>query len=182
MTVVQGGDRAVLIWESVHRWLHAKLTELSWFGPLGAPGPGGRRVEIPSITWRTERIEDYEQIPINTLVISHGDLTFVPLETGSNGSIDSLDVWVEFYASDDHLGRRVMGDVLALVRGQMSSIGVEETVIPVLDWRTPDPDPDEPLFHVSIEDPEMLHGGQNPERPEMRHWFGVNFLIVDEQA
>lgn len=182
MTVIQGGEREVLIWESVHRWFQSKLDDLGWFGPLGAPAAGGGpRVEIPSITWRTERIEDYAKIPVNTLVISHEDTHVELNETGSLSTTDSTDYWIEFFASDDHMGRRVTGDVFALARGQMSQIDVEETVIPVFDWRVV-PVPVEPLFYVHIESPDRVHGGQNPERPEMRHWFGVSFVIVDEQA
>lgn len=181
MTVLQGGARDAIVWESVHRWFHDRLDELNWFGPLGRPNPaGGQPITIPSITWLTERVDDDTTIAPNTLIISHEDTTSVPLETGSNATIDSTVYWVEFFASDAHIGRLVSGDLYALARGQMAQIDVEETVIPVFDWR--EPNPTEPLFYVSIEDAERIHGGQNPERPEMRNWYGVTFVIVDEQA
>ena len=177
MPTVQGGMLDHLVWESFHRWLHGHLTTLNWFEPLNqltAPDDPER----PPITWSTDDQVDRERVALNTLMVSQADTESTLLETGSNLTEDITPIWVEFYATDDQLGRMVTGDIRTICQGKYAGL-VEEPCFTVYDWRD---DPETELFTAHLQNVERLHGGQNPASPEMRHWWGVYVEVAEERA
>lgn len=176
MTEPLAGIRDHLVWESFHQWLHGHLDALGWFGPL-AKLTGSDTVDRPPITWRTSGFADRTTIPVNTIIVSQADTDSVELEVGSYLTEESTQVWVEFFASDDQLGRMVTGDIKALCQGKYIGRS-EDPVFPVMDWRE---DPPTELFIGHMADVQRMHGGQNPTSPEMRHWWGVALDLLEER-
>lgn len=167
----EGGFRDRLIFEGFHKYLHDKLDAIGWFGPIGAPAK-----RYPPIVWRTERIPDDETIPEDALVVSTDDVDIADLEIGSNASATGISVWIDFYPVNDALGAHVAGDIIAILRGQMTAVNAVEPNFPVFDT-----DGLTELFTVDIEDIQLLIS-HNPSKPAERYWRAVACVLVDERA
>lgn len=167
MTVVEGGLRDRLVFESFHTMVKTALTDLGWFEPGRKHAP---------VVFRTTAVPEGEQIPANTVAVSSEDLDDSPGEIGSTLTEDRTVVWVDFYAESDALGRHLIGDVRDVLRGKMPSIGRTDPSFVVLDFTVVAPHPE--LFLVGIEDV-AVERSHSPTA--QRHWFAVTCSLVEDR-
>jgi len=166
----EGGFRDRLVRDGFRRHVHAALTAIGWFGPVG---PVDRR--LPNVTWVTDRYDDDEAIPPNTLVCAFEDHDVDDIEIGSGASVNRMEVWLEFYAVEDALGQDMAGDLIAILRGQRPAVNCVDPSFPVVDV-----DGVTELFVVAIDGVRGIHD-RNPKRISDRFYYGVVAYLEDER-
>lgn len=172
----EGALRDRMILDFFRRHIHDALDTIGWFGPLGPPG-----ARLDPIAWLTTKVKDYDKIPPNALIVSVEDHDIDDMEIGSNASIDRHEVWIDFYATEDALGRDVQNDLLAICRGQRRAANIDEACFTVAAVDLEDGNGPTDPFVVQIEGPrgETSH---DPKLPSDRFWFAVVVYLVDERA
>lgn len=167
----EGALRDRLILDSFRVYVKGKLTSIGWFaGALGTAA-----APLPPINWITTAIPDDQQIPPNTLLSTIEDTDPTDIELGSSASTNSVEFWFEFWAVEDALGRDVIHDLMAILRGQRRDVDADEPSFPVFDV-----DGETELFSCDIDDVRVMHG-HDPRKTADRHWFAVTGLYHDER-
>lgn len=128
-----GGLRDRMISTSLYNMVRDSLEALGWLG-LG-------RQHLP-INMISGPVPQNEPIEPNTLTVTLLDTSEVDAEIGSNAVELTHVVVVNFYAEPpppdgnggDALGRHVIGDVRAIIKGELPSIGRDRAVLEVYDY------------------------------------------------
>lgn len=162
MALASGGLRDRMVLQSVYKNIEADLTAKGWFD-LGRQHGALKIVdEFPS---------DTDEVDLNTMSISMGDVRSRPLELGSKAEILYVPIFVDFFAESDGLGRHVIGDVAAHVQdvGRFA----------VYDYTQVAPTEE---FHVFLI-PDSLERTK-PTRAVnswQKHWYTCAFVVTEER-
>lgn len=163
---IQGGLRHRLIKDSLFNMIHDSLDMVGWFD-------SGRN-HLP-INMVARQVPDDEEIPLNTLSLSSGDLDEQEWETGSMMAEHTWIFYVDFYAENDALGSHVIGDVRDIVAGRFEDAGRTRPNFPVYDYRDATP----PIaFYCDIEEV-LVDKATDFPRPWQKHWYACRFMVVD---
>lgn len=167
MTSIEGGLRVRLIRDSLEELVRSTLDQRGWFDAGRQHSP---------IRFISEPNDWNEPIEVNSVAIAGGDITSTEWEMGSQMTEDRWTFYVDFYGENEAIGTDVSGDISASLRGKLPSIGRNDSVLDVLDFR----DPDTPvLFHCLIETVVTDRARDYP-KPWLRWWYSVRCEIVDE--
>ncbi len=164
MATLEGGLRDRMILESILRDIEAELTSLGWFEAGRDHKPISIVDEYPD--------EDGEDVPLNTMAFSFGDIASAPLELGGPAELLWTPIYIDFFAESDGLGRHVIGDIGAHVskQGQFIVYDYEQTV-PTAE------------FVVQVNDGSLEK--RKPTRAVntwQKNWHVVNFVVTEERS
>lgn len=179
MTAPTGGllDRMVI--ESFRNMLHDALEALGWFDADRQHQP---------INWVTEPTPHSEQIPFNTVATTFEDIDSSVMEMGSEAGAELVHVaWTDFYAEPgppegnggEALGKHFIGDVRAIIAGQMPEVGRNAPILDVLDWRMATPE----VITTVYVDVERLKAAKvhRFDQPWERWWYTCYTELVEER-
>jgi len=168
MTLLVGGLRVRLAFSSLYNMLNTSLTSLGWFD--------AGREHLP-ITFLGEPVDDENEVPINTLVLTGESVFTSDIELGSARSEFSRQFYLDFYAESHALGEHLAFDLRDILEGRMASIGRTGPVVSLYDYTiTPTP----PVFSVaeieSVFVDRALPGGAASWK---KNWWSLSFRVVD---
>lgn len=170
-----GGLRDRMIAESFYQMVKNGLEDLGW---LDAGRAHRQIVMQPGPTPRNEPIE------YNTLVVTFEDIDDDPeQELGSNLTEFTHVGYVDFYCEPpppegnggEALGKQVIGDVRALVAGEMPAIGRSEPQLDVYDYSLATP----VISFVTDIDRIAVRKAHRYDQPWERYWYTVAFEITE---
>jgi hypothetical protein len=167
MTIYVGGIRERFIKDSVYEYLKAKLGALGWFNSGRQHAP---------IAFHDEAVDIRQLVALNTLTLSSENNVGDDIEMGSNLTEFTWTMFVDFYAESEAVGLHLIGDVAAILRGQMSSIGAQRSFVPVFDYFQATPA--DPIFYVGVEKVRTDKAHDFPH-VHLRHWHACQFDIID---
>lgn len=169
MTYVEGGLRVRLIRDSLEEFVRSALTDRNWFDPGRQHAP---------IRFISEPNDWNEPIEVNSLAVAGGDIVSTEWELGSQMTEDRWTYYIDFYGENEAIGLDVSGDIAAALRGQLPSIGRNDSSLPILDFRQSNPPV---LFHCLIENV-VIDRARDYPKPWLRYWYSVRCEIVDENG
>ena len=160
---LEGGLRDRMILESVLRDIEAYLTTLDWFD-------AGR--EHKPITIIDEYPAETDEVPLNTMAFSFGDISTVANELGSPSETMYVPIYIDFFAESDGLGRHVIGDIHTHVakQGQFTVYDYSQAIPPA-------------EFVVQVND-----GSIDKRKPTravnawQKNWHVISFVVLDERS
>lgn len=167
MTIYVGGVRERFIKDSVYAYLKLKLGALGWFD-------AGR--QHTAIAFHDEAVDVRQLVEPNTLTLSGENNIATEMELGGMLTEFNWSMFVDFYAEAEALGLHLIGDVAAILRGQMSSIGADRAYVPVFDYFQATPV--SPIFYVGVENVRTDKAHDFPHA-YLRHWHACTFDIID---
>lgn len=152
-----GGLRHRLVNKSVYEWVKAGLGGLGWFNP-------GRAHTTINVVARQYHLD--EEVPINTVAVSTGNVTPADIELGSGLAEYVTELYVDVYGQNDSVASHLADDVVDLLAGRS---------IQILNWSLATP---VPIFTVEVESPRRDRAREFPH-PWQRHWYVVRAELVD---
>lgn len=161
-----GGLRQRFIRDSLYNMLHDSLDALGWFD-------AGRN--NAAINMIARAVPEDEEIPINTLALSPGDLDAEDWEMGSNLAEHTWIFYVDFYGENDSVATHMIGDVRDILAGRMPDAGRVRPHVPVYDYRDATPSVQ---FYCEI-DEIIIDRAVDFPRPWQKHWWVCRFMITD---
>jgi hypothetical protein len=167
MTIYVGGIRERFIKDSVYAYLKAKLTALGWFDPSRQHAP---------IIFEDEATDIRQLIEPNTLTLSAENNIGTEVELGGMLTEFTWSMFVDFYAESEAVGLHLIGDVAAILRGQISAVGAGRAYVPVFDFFQATPV--DPIFFVGVENVRTDKAHDFPHA-HLRHWHACSFDIID---
>ena len=159
-----GGLRDRMVLESIVRNLSAHLTSLGWLATTRQHSPITIIDEYPD--------ETNEDVPINTLAFSYGDVTSDPLELGAFSEEIFSPIFIDFFAESDALGRHVIGDLHTHVKKQGQFTVYDYTQDPVTSE-----------FVVFLVDDSITK--RKPGRAVnswQKNWHVLSFVVYEERS
>lgn len=167
MTIYVGGVRERFIKDSVFEYLKGKLATLGWFSDGRQHAP---------VRFTDEAVDIRQLVEPNTLTLSAENNLAEDVELGGLLTEFTWTMYVDFYAESEAVGLHLIGDVAAILRGQMSSIGASRAYVPVFDYFQATPV--DPIFFVSVEKVRTDKAHDFPHM-QLRHWHACSFDIID---
>lgn len=167
MSNVVGGRRVRFIRDSMRNMIRDAMADRGWLSP-------GRRHAPITIISRTSDWD--EEVAMNTLAISLGDVSDFELELGSNLMEDRHTCYLDFYAESETLGLEVAHDLRDILRGKIASIGRTDSVLDVYDYSLATP---VRIFGCLLEDI-VVDRASGFSEAWRRNWFAIRCDIVDE--
>lgn len=173
MSMVEGGLRDRLVFESFALHVKTGLEALGWVGVTTGP-------RKPQFGFRTTPVPDVEEIPANTIAVTFETVDMSDGEIGSNLTENSHAAWVDIYTDTTDpngyaLAMQISGDVRDLLRGKMRSIGFEEPVFQLVDNR----DPDDPVVFGWCDLEDIVQERSASETRSKRWWVAVAATVVE---
>lgn len=166
MTIV-GGLRARLIFDSVYNMINDSLDALGWFD--------AGREHLP-LNFRTEPIQEDDEVQLNTLVLFAEDAGNYGIEMGSNLAEHRRNFFLDFYAEGHALGEHVIYDVRDIIQGRMPSISRTGPTCPVYNY-TVTPNPPQiatvEFEYVTVDRAHVM------VKPWERFWWSCAFTVLD---
>ena len=159
---LEGGLRDRMILESILHAIEDNMTTQGWFA-------AGRHHE--PITIVDEYPNDDDEVAVNTIAFSMGNVYREIAELGSNATEVMIPLFIDIYAESDGLGRHVAGDIATFMQQQGG--------FPIYDYSLSTPSSS---FSVNLEENSVQT--VRPARainPWQRHWFTVTAVFVDFQ-
>lgn len=169
--VLEGGKRDRMVAASFFQWLKEGADQLGWLEDPAISGADHSQVYIVE-----GPIADNETIPPNTVVVTIEDIDYEDVETGSNSQRATRMGLVDIYAEDDIVGQHLRGDLSAMCRGHMASIGYDDPGFEIFDYDQATPSAVGAAEIASVRDERARGGTQEWER----HWFSIMAVIEDE--
>lgn len=163
---IRGGLRQRLIKDSLYNMVNDSLDNLGWYDPGRSHRP---------INFIARTVPPEEEIPLNTVVLSPGDLSEEEWEMGSMLAEHSWIFYVDIYAESDAIGSHFIGDIRDIMAGRHEDAGRTRPNFPVYDYRQATPPVE---FYCDIEDVAIDRAVDFP-RPWQKHWYVCRFLVVD---
>jgi hypothetical protein len=165
VTIV-GGLRSRLIFDSTFKTVKDGLTDLGWFDPARRHQP---------INLVDEPQDTDKEVALNTVAVSDENINSLYYELGSNLAEKPRFFYVDFFAESDGLGKHLIGDVADLLEGRFVSIGRSGPVVDIYDFRQ---NPPSHIFSCDVQNlrVDRAHGWT---RPWLRHWYSIQFQLVD---
>jgi hypothetical protein len=163
MSTVVGGKRLRYIKDSLYYMLRDSLTDLDWLTT---------QPTRKDVTLLAEQIEIGKEIKPNVVAISTEDLFGKSMELGSNGQINTWNLFVDIFAESESLGVHLAGDILDILRGKFASIGRQ---FPTLEVSDPN---GTVLFNCPIDNVE-LNRVREWDKPFNRYWWVIGFELRD---
>jgi hypothetical protein len=170
MATLRGGLRDRMVLESVLQAVVADLTTQGWFDATVYDSTPGTRQHRP-ITVVDEYPDDNAEVELNTLAFSFSEATGIDGEMGSKLEVHRMDIFVDFFAESDAIGRHVIGDIYAYLK--------EQRVLSVYDYRQATPPVE---FDVDIEDDVAKRKPTRAVNPWQKHWHVVSMTVTDDRA
>lgn len=167
MATLVGGLRSRMIADSLSNMIEDGLRDLGWLDADRNHKPL-RKADRPR-TWD-------QPIEVNSLVISLEDQDDTPGEMGSNYTVDSWTVYIDFYAESDPLGLQVQGDIRDILRGKIPSIGRTDSILDVYDYRMATPT----VFTTCQIDNVLADRARDFPNAWQAHWFVVRCDLEDD--
>jgi hypothetical protein len=177
----QGGLRDRMIIESHRTMVHGALDALGWFDP--------NRAHLP-INWRTTPVRDDEEIDFNTAILTFEDIDADEIEIGSNVSELTHVVWFDFYGEPapedapemtynggEALGKHFIGDVRAILAGELPDVGRSWPALEVYDWTLATP---AAFATLSIENIRTRKVQHHVDKPWQRYWYTCYHELVED--
>jgi hypothetical protein len=155
-----------MIFDNLHAMVRDSLTQLGWFD-------AGRRHQ--PVTIAVEQQDVSTQVPVNTLAISDENVSSTLFEVGSQLSEDTRFYYVDFFGESDAVAKHIIGDVRDILLGKLTVVGRDSPTLQVYDLRMPTP---ARLFGCDIL-AVNVDRSHDFSHPWLRHWFSVQFTIVD---
>lgn len=163
---IQGGLRQRLIKDSLFNMLKDSLTALDWFDVGRSHKP---------INMIARSVPNDEEIPLNTIALSSGDLEEEAWEVGSLLSEHTWMFYVDVYGESEAIGSHLIGDVRDIMAGRHADAGRTRPNFPVYDYRQATP----PIeFYCDIEEI-LIDRALDFPRAWQKHWYVCRFLVVD---
>lgn len=169
MTIIVGGLRSRLIFDSTYKVINDGLTALGWFA-------GGRH-HAP-VTFVPDEQDVETEVPLNTLALSDENVSSAEIELGSMLSDNTRTFYLDFFAEEDALGKHLIGDCRDLLQGRMPSIGRTGPAIAIYDFRQATPPV---VFYVQVEGV-RIDRAHNFPHPWAKHWYSIQFDLVDSYS
>lgn len=166
MTIYVGGLRARLIKDSLYNMIHASLDDLGWFDT----GRGHQ-----AIAMRATKVENEEEIPLNTLAVCDEDFGSFDTEMGSKMADHSWTFYADFYAENEAVGLHMIRDIKDILEGRMSAISRSRPTLDVYDYTQATPTA---IFTCQIEDV-LVDRAHDFPKPWQKFWFACRFSIED---
>lgn len=175
---IEGGYRDRLIMISTKEMLKDALEALGWFDT-------NRRHE--PINWLDFPVGQNEEVPYNSIVVNFEDNDASEAELGSSAAEIVHTGYVDFYAEPpppegmggEALGRHMIGDVWAILCGQMPSIGRDVPIIDVFDSGLATP---ARVFSVYVDvNRTRTSRVQRAHQPWERWWYTCVFELTEER-
>lgn len=167
MATIAGGLRTRMISDSLRNMVVDGLTDLGWFSTPRWHAP-------IHIIDRPNKWDD--PVEFNSLVISLEDRDDIPGELGSNYTVDTWTVYIDFYAESDPLGMQVAGDIRDILRGKLPSIGRTDSSFDVYDYRMATPTSFATIQIMNVVDDRA----RNFPNAWQAHWFVVRADLEDD--
>lgn len=178
MAQLEGGLRDRMLIESFYQMLRSNLTTLGWFNP-------GRQHEPINMT--PIPMPRGQEIPPNTLTVTWEDIDSTEAEMGSNAAELTHTAYVDFYAEPappdgnggEALGKQMIGDVRAIILGEMPSIGRDANVLQVLNYSLATP-----TYMFTVEfDIERTRSSKvhHYDQPWERWWYSCIVEVIEER-
>lgn len=159
---LRGGIRDRMIIESVVQAVTAELQTEGWFD-------AGR--QHAALTIVDEFPQDTDEVATNTLAFSFETAVGRDAEMGSNAEEHTMNVFVDFFAESDALGRHVAGDIYAFFK--------ETRHVPVYDYRLATPVVE---FYAEVDEDVEKRKPSRAVNPWQKHWHVVAVSLTDDRA
>lgn len=161
-----GGLRVRLVFDSLYSMLNTALTDLGWFDVGRAHDP---------ITFRSEPVDDKEEIQLNTLVLTGEDVFTTDLEMGGPRAEHVRDFYLDIYAENNALGQHVIFDLRDILQGRMPSIGRTGPVFDIFDYTQ------DPVVKIGSGDIDRVFVDRAPASGEewRKNWWSLAFIVTD---
>lgn len=166
MSVLAGGLRQRMIFDSLYAMIHDNLATLGWFTVGRRHAPINLVVEHQDLT---------TEVPINTMALTDENVTNVPWEVGSTLSEDTRYFYVDFFGENDAVAKQIIGDVRDILLGKYASIGCTAPVLLVHDYRQPTPPVAFSCDIVNV----RVDRSHDYSRPWLRHWYSIQGSLLD---
>jgi hypothetical protein len=163
---VYGGLRQRYIRDSLYNMIRDSLDALGWFD--------AGRAHLP-IMMIAKPVDTEDEIPLNTLSVSSGDLEGDEWELGSMMAEHSWMFYVDFYGENESVATHLIGDVRDILAGRHPDANRTRTNFPVYDYSLATPTI---LFYCDIEEV-MVDRALDFPRPWQKHWYACRFVVVD---
>ena len=168
---MEGGLRDRMVWTSMFNMVVESLDLLGWLDDPVAAALDHAQVQVRMTPW-----PEGQPIPPNTVVIMPEDIDYLGLETGSNAEIRNRVFLIDIYAEDHIVGRHLSGDISAILRGRMPSIGRDRAVLDVYDYTQATP----PVVAVCDIENVRDERAHSTTHPWEQCWYSVMCVIEDE--
>lgn len=169
--VLEAGKRDRMVWASMHSTIHSSLELLGWFDDPTVNGLDRQPVAMPWEGW-----PDGEKIPVNAIVVMPEDADFNALEIGSQAEERRRFFLIDIYAESHAVGVHLRGDISAILRGQMSSIGRDRNIVEVTDQDMATPAVVATMDIENVRE-DRSNGGREPWE---RYWYSIMCTVIDE--
>jgi len=163
-----GGLRDRLIVESVRSLIEDCMDQLGWFDVDNA-------LINRSLTVMADDLDKDTELHPNIICVTIEDTDYDYAELGSNLSEFRYGCAIDIYAEDAASGKHMCGDVRAILEGRFTSIGRNDTIIPIYDMTLATPTV---IFNV---DSERISSGRQRfyNKPFEKYWWTIVFDLVD---
>lgn len=161
-----GGLRQRFIKDSLFNMIQESLDAIGWFD-------SGRNNEPINLIARA--VPNDEEIPINTLALSSGDLESDDWELGTLLAEHTWMFYVDFYGENDSVATHMIGDVRDILAGRFADAGRTRPHVAVYDYRMATPTIQ---FYCDIEEV-MIDRAVDFPKPWQKHWWVCRFMITD---
>lgn len=168
--VLEAGKRDRMVWYNLHRMIADGLELLGWLDDPVANNLKHQQVYIP---WGEP--DDSDPVPVNTVRIMPEDNDFEDMETGSHAQMSQRVFVVDIYAENHAIGMHLRGDISAMLRGHLASVGRDRPVLEVYDYDLATP------AVVAVLDIENVREDRaRGNDPWERYWYSIMLVLEDE--
>lgn len=170
MATLRGGLRDRMILESILQAVKSDLTTQGWLDATVFDTVPGSREHRP-FTIVDEFPDENDEVQVNTLAFSFSDAMGRDGEMGSQLEEHGMNIFIDFFAESDAVGRHVIGDIYAYIK--------EQGTFPVFDYRAATPPVE---FNVAVEDGVEKRKPSRAVNPWQKHWHLLAMRVTDDRA